>query len=179
MTQKTEEILKKRLIKFAHIIIGHKLNDISYIYNDKNLDNVFSDYKNIKNTIKELLENKDFLVDRHKISACFISAILNNSPIKIKTSSYNKKEILELEFIINMNLAILFSDYIIKSFYKKLYNKELKMAKPQSSTNKPYIDQLVGLIRIIDIANKEILLLAISHILFLLEKYSEVVENKQ
>lgn len=179
MTVKTLNLLKNKLINIAQSLASKQSSENEvFVYNDTNLDKVFEDYENIKNDIKQILENNDFLIDRHKISSFFISAILKNNPIVVKI---NKTDIEDdnLEFVINTNLAILFANFIIKSFYKEINNKDLIISIPDSSSSKAYIDQLIGLIKIykdrLDIGgeNINILLLSVSHIFFLLEKYSE------
>ena len=178
MTVKTLNLLKNKLINISQALASKQSSENEiFVYNDANLDKVFYDYENIKNNIKQILENNEFLIDRHKISSFFVSAILKNKPIILKI---NKTDIDndDLEFIINTNLAILFANFIIKSFYKEINNKDLIISMPDSSS-KAYIDQLIGLIKIykdrLDIGGKNIniLLLSISHIFFLLEKYSE------
>ena len=146
------------------------------------MEQIFLDYEDNKNAIKELLNDKDFLVDRHKISAFFIGAILNNNPIKVKNNileTSNEQE----ELVLNTNLALSFANEIIKRFRKKENkNEKFKIIIPKSSSTKAYEDQLATLIKELNDSfkneNKKILLLAISHILFLLEKYSEIIINE-
>jgi len=179
MTIKTLNLLKNKLINISQALASKQSSENEiFVYNDANLDKVFYDYENIKNDIKQILENNEFLIDRHKISSFFVSAILKNKPIVLKINKTDIKND-DLEFIINTNLAILFANFIIKSFYKEINNKDLIISMPNSSSSKVYIDQLIGLIKIykdrlnIGGENINILLLSISHIFFLLEKYSE------
>jgi len=175
----TLKSLKTKLINISQALASKQSNeDEVFVYNDTNLDKVFENYENIRNEIKQILENEDFLIDRHKIAAFFISSILKNKPIIVKINNTDIDNN-DIEFIININLAILFSNFIIRKFYKEINKKDLKIVMPISSSQKPYIDQLIGLIKIykdkLDIGsdNIKILLLSISHILFLIEKYSE------
>jgi len=182
MNATTLKILKNKLINTSQSLASKQsIDDEVFVYNDSNLDKVFEEYENIKTEIKNILENTDFLIDRHKISAFFMSAILKNKPIIVKTNQTDISND-DLEFVINTNLAILFANFIIRTFYKEINQIELKISMPDSSS-KAYIDQLTGLIKIykdrLDTGgeNINILLLSISHIFFLLEKYSEVKQG--
>ncbi len=179
MNKKTIDVLKNKLTNLSQALAAKQSSEKEiFIYDDTNLEKVFKDYDEIKTNIKSILEDTSFLTDRHKISAFFLSAILKNNPIKVKENltDIDKQE---LEFVINTNLGLLFANFIIKTFYKQKYSKELKFIMPESSCPKPYLDQLIGLIKIfkdrieLGAENINVLLLAISHILFLLEKYSE------
>jgi len=181
MKQETVELLKNKLISLSQQLASHQSNDVEiFIYDDKSNDMVFIDYKNIKDKIKSMITNDNFLADRHKISAFFMSAIIKNKPIKIKL---NKTDMIDddLELIININLALLFTNYIITSFYKLKTKKDIKIVYPKTDKNN-YIDQLSGLIMMlrdkIEQNDKEILLMAISHIIFLIENYSILHSNK-
>jgi len=183
MNASTLETLKNKLVNISQALASKQSSDSEvFVYNDSNLDKVFEDYENIKSEIKHILENTEFLIDRHKISAFFMSAILKNKPIVVKS---NQTDIAndDLEFVINTNLAILFANFIIRTFYKEINKKDLKISMPNSSSSKAYIDQLTGLIKIYKDRleaggeNINILLLSISHIFFLLEKYSETKQG--
>ncbi|MGJ0363459.1 hypothetical protein NG776_03400 [Aliarcobacter cryaerophilus] len=183
MNATTLKTLKNKLISTSQALASQQSSDHEvFVYNDSNLDKVFEDYENIKIEIKNILENIDFLIDRHKISAFFMSAILKNKPIIIKTNQTDISDD-DLEFVINTNLAILFANFIIRTFYKEINKKDLKVSMPDSSSSKAYIDQLTGLIKIYKERleaggeNINILLLSISHIFFLLEKYSEAKQG--
>ena len=100
--------------------------------------------------------------------------LTKNAQILAGKQSTNEQE----EFVLNTNLALSFANKIIKRFRKEENNSEdFKIIIPKSSSTKAYEDQLVALIKELNDSfkneNKKILLLAISHILFLLEKYSE------
>ena len=177
MIKKTIDNLKSKLIKLSQSIASYQSNECEiFIYNDKRFDQIFVDYDNMKTKVKKIITNDKFLLDRHKIAAFFIFAIIKNKPIVLKINKTNIKND-DLEFLSNLNLAITFANYIIKTFYEFKNKKKLKIFTPKSNTTN-YSDQLVGLIKmlkdIIEIEdNKEILLMTISHILFLIEKYSE------
>ena len=177
MTEKTIDNLKSKLIKLSQSIASYQSNECEiFIYNDERFNQIFVDYDNMKTKVKKIITNDKFLLDRHKIAAFFIIAIIKNKPIVLKINNTDIKND-DLEFIINLNLAITFANYIIKTFYEFKNKKKLKIFTPKSNTTN-YNDQLVGLIKmlkdIIEIEdNKEILLMTISHILFLIEKYSE------
>ena len=106
--------------------------------------------------------------------------LTKNAQILAGKQSTNEQE----EFVLNTNLALSFANEIIKRF-RKTENKseDFKIIIPKSSSTKAYEDQLVTLIKELNDSfkneNKKILLLAISHILFLLEKYSEIIANKK
>ena len=182
MTKETIDNLKNKLIKLSQLLASYQSNkDKVFIYDDKRFDQIFVDYNNIKGKIKKIIANDKFLLDRHKIAAFFIIAIIKNKPIVLKMNKTDIKND-DLEFVANLNLAITFANYIIKTFYEFKNKKSLKIFTPKSDTTN-YNDQLVGLIRAlkdtIETENtKEILLMAISHILFLIEKYSECEMEK-
>ena len=70
MTIKTLNLLKNKLINIAQALASKQSSETEiFVYNDTNLDKVFDDYENIKNDIKQILENNEFLIDRHKISS--------------------------------------------------------------------------------------------------------------
>ena len=177
MTQEIVDVIKNKIITLSQQIAAMQSNeDEIFIYNDEGLENIFIDYKNMKEKIKEIITRDDFLADRHKIAAFFISAIIKNEPIAIKLNKTDLKDS-DLKFTINLNLAVAVANYIIVSFYKTRNKIELKIASPKAGTNN-YNDQLFALIRMIrdtmhQSDNKEMLLLTISHILFLIEKCSE------
>jgi len=176
MRQNIIEDLKLKLIKLAQHIAANSSNELEvFIYQDKNLEKIFEDYEYIKNSIKNFISDKNFLVDRHKIAAIFLYSIIQNKPILIKENKTDIED-KELEFIINMNLAMAFGAYIIQSFYKSSTNKEIKLVVPDSNTTN-YLDQLFSLIKILTekITNEDklYLLLTISHIFYLIEKFSE------
>lgn len=178
MTESTLKTLKNKLINISQALATKQSSEAEvFVYNDSNLDKVFEDYENIKIEIKNILENTDFLVDRHKISEFFLSAILKNKPILVKINQTDISDD-DLEFVINTNLLILFANFIIKTFYKEINKTDLKIAMPNSASSKPYIDQLIGLIKIYKERlesgeESTTILLSISHIFFLLEQYSE------
>jgi hypothetical protein len=173
-----------RLIKISQQLASIQSNEKEiFIYNDNGLDKVFIDYNEMKIKIKKIITNDKFLLDRHKIASFFIYAIIKNKPILIKE---NYTDILndDLEFIANSNLAVIFANYIIKTFYEAKNNKTIKIITPKSDTTN-YNDQLFSLIKLLKnrIENEndeEILLISLSHILFLIEKYSECkIENSK
>jgi hypothetical protein len=181
MNYETKESLKSLFIKLAHQIIGLYSDELKvYIYHDELTEDIFYEYEKIKEDIKNNIIDAEFLADRHKIAAFFISSIMKKEPIKIKV---NKTDISdnELSMLVNFNLSIVFANYVIKVFYKKRYNKELKIISPKSyddKSKKTYNDQLFTLVRDIINMEEKVLLLTLSHILFLIEKYSECMQNK-
>ena len=177
MKRETKEKLQAIFIKLAHQIASITSNGLKIcVYDDKSCEDVFNEYEKIKSEIKNIIDY-DFLADRHKIASFFIYSILKNKPIKLKV---NKTDIdaEKLDMLINFNLAMTFATYIITSFYESKYGKELKLISPEVSDG-GYNDQLFALIRYIIETDEKILLLAISHILFLIEKYSECKMEKE
>ena len=125
MTKETIDNLKNRLIKLSQQLASSKSNEMEvFIYNDNGCDQVFIDYDNIKGKVKEIITNDKFLLDRHKIATFFISVIIKNKPILLKV---NKTDIAsdDLEFIMNLNLAVAFANYIIRTFYESKNKKFL------------------------------------------------------
>ena len=117
MTKKTIDNLKSKLIKFSQLIASYQSNECEiFIYNDERFNQIFVDYDNMKTKVKKIITNDKFLLDRHKIAAFFIIAIIKNKPIVLKINNTDIKND-DLEFIINLNLAITFANYIIKTFY--------------------------------------------------------------
>jgi len=182
MTKKTIDSLKSKLIKLSQSIASCQSNeDEIFIYDDKRFDQIFVDYDNMKVKVKKIITNDEFLLDRHKIATFFIIAIIKNKPVVLKINKTNIKND-DLEFVVNLNLAITFANYIIKTFYELRNKKKLKIFTLESDTTN-YNDQLIALIKMLKDAveiedNKEILLMTISHILFLIEKYSECKMEK-
>lgn len=164
----------------------HKIGQVSasrdsrdgYIF-DYNYDignQVFSDYSNMKDEVKAIISNKEFLADRHKIAAFFLSAILKNCPIQLKENA-NDTNSSDIEFLANINLGVVFASYCISEISG--LGCTVKLMSPSTNGKKGYNDQFYGLIKLVkehidQRDSQKVLLMMISHIFFLLEEYSKI-----
>jgi len=184
MKPETLNRLKIKFIKLAQISsVNDSKNGYVYVFDDSSSDSVFDDYELNKNIVKTIVSIDDFPADRHKVSAFFIFSILKNRPIKLKLNKQGIDKD-QIEMIANLNLALLFVNHLMRDFYFEKYEKDLKIVPPTTDGNKSYVEQLYTLlIKLYEEVEykkcNKVLLLTISHILYLVEKNSICTEEKQ
>jgi len=184
MKPETLNRLKIKFIKLAQISsVNDSKNGYVYVFDDSSSDSVFDDYELNKNIVKTIVSIDDFPADRHKVSAFFIFSILKNRPIKLKLNEQNIDKN-QIEMIANLNLALLFVNQLMRDFYFEKYKKDLKILPPATDGNKSYVEQLYTLLiklyeEIVYKKCNKVLLLTVSHILYLVEKNSICLKEKQ
>ena len=79
MTKSTQEKIKT-IIK---TLCNELQEKYSITYDEKQIDNIFVTYNELKDRLKQQMHSPDKLLDRHKIAALLTFAIVANEPFKI------------------------------------------------------------------------------------------------
>lgn len=179
MTDKKRDEVIINTNKIANkIISSHTDNEYLFSLQSDDIKNAFEYYEIIKEQVKKFISNTEFNQDRHKIASTSIISLLSFKPIVVNKYPKDITEI-EATLWINQILAIAVAEYIIFDFLDK---PTQKLILPNTTTSgKNYSDYLIGLINSIsdnitfketDIAKLANYITSLSHILYLLEKYT-------
>lgn len=171
MTPVTKEKLRLQLHQIGQASAAKDSREgyiFDYSYDVGN--QVFNDYESMRDEVKSIISDKNFLADRHKIAAFFLSSILKNRPVKIKENQNNTNNS-DIEFLSNINLGIAFAAHCMTA----IAGRKIALLQPTTSGKKPYSEQFYALIKLIkehidQNDSQKILLMMISHIFFLLEE---------
>lgn len=139
-------------------------------------ERIFCEYNKLKDFAKiSYMRDPDGLLDRHKVCACLIIAIIKSKPLV-----YDENEdVFGMKKIFNENLAITIGLSLLYNFISDAdegKNKEwLKdgFEFPVSKRDSTY-QELLCLMLHYDVMNNQYSILAVSNILYLIEEYTKL-----
>lgn len=139
-------------------------------------ERIFCEYNKLKDFAKiSYMRDPDGLLDRHKVCACLIIAIIKSKPLV-----YDEREdVFGMKKIFNENLAITIGLSLLYNFISDAdggKNKEwLKdgFEFPVSKRDSTY-QELLCLMLHYDVMNNQYSILAVSNILYLIEEYTKL-----
>ena len=141
---------------------------------------IFEYYQEMRDYIRCNYMSKkiDVALDRHKVAACMMYAILKAKPLKInrKIPSLDEKILLANEYLalyVALNIVVMY-----KMDQCQLKEGEYEILFPETYFNDPSNDYVTNYCRTLYYVSRENLnkfeVLAHSNILFLLEKYTDI-----
>lgn len=169
-------IWKDGIVKKGKRIVDDNIGKVEF--DEKSKVRILKEYNKLRDYTKiSYMRNPDGLLDRHKVCACLIIAIVKSSPLINVDINITP----EMKPIYNENLAMsvglsLLKYYIITAHsqekkYKEIFKDGFRF--PQTDLDTRYQELLCLMLHYdIEIGNYSIL--AIANILFLIEEYTKV-----
>lgn len=164
------------------IPIFENISDNSNILSLKNKDKVFKKYLSLKEEIKKLYMEKDCLtIDRHKIAAAMMKAIVEVSPIKNSwkyiLKCWRMKKAIEYRYLYSNEYLGFFTALSILENFKSFgingnQNLERRSIKIPDTFNETDYVKNTCMDLYFSKKNNQINILTFSNVFFLLEKYS-------
>lgn len=150
----------------------HSLHD-DLVLHDSMIDKIFDEYQILKNKVHSIheLSNPNFVMDRHKIAACLMTAVYNTKPFHNKTTD----ESTYLQHTANQQLAFLVGLNIIAKFlrYEGLISEVNSVELPEAQHGQ-YMMHFCSLLwnnnDPDDIEKKYRFVLNYAHVFFLIEQ---------
>lgn len=181
MKKETYDVLWKDGIKIkAEQIVNE--NSGTVVFDLQSKERIFKEYCKLRDYTKvSFMRNPDGLLDRHKVCACLIFAIVKSKPLV-----YEDDDIGGIKKIFNENLAMtiglsLLYNFIISSDKNNETWLKRGFCFPSTDRDATY-QELLCLMLYYDIKNNQYSILALSNILFMIEAYTKqgnVVEEKK
>ncbi len=183
---------KQNYKKFYNVVVSACIDDIlkyneqngfpenSIIRRESREKKIFEYYQEMRDYIRCNYMSKkiDVALDRHKVAACMMYAILKAKPLKInrKIPSLDEKILLANEYLalyVALNIVVMY-----KMDQCQLKEGEYEILFPETYFNDPSNDYVTNYCRTLYYVSRENLnkfeVLAHSNILFLLEKYTDI-----
>jgi hypothetical protein len=177
MKTATYDILwEKGIKKRAEEIVDANYGKVVFDYESK--DRIFEEYNKLRDYVKtSFMRDENGLLDRHKVCACLILAIIKSQPLIYNNYINNESTIC----IFNENLALsvglsLLSTYILCSEEdsNSWFNNKFVYPKAGNTT----YQELLALSLCYDVNNNHYSILLLSNILFMIEKYTKLNGTK-
>ncbi len=179
MKKKTYEILWKDGIKVkAKQIVNDNIGKV--VFDSEAKERVFNEYCKLRDYTKvSFMRNPDGLLDRHKVCACLIIAIIKSKPLIYEDNDDNAG----MKTIFNENLAMTVGLSLLYNFIVSADRDNKKWLKngfcyPDTMRDATY-KELLCLMLYYDIKNNQYSILALSNILFTIEAYTKVCSIKE
>ena len=183
---------KQNYKKFYNVVVSACIDDIlkyneqngfpenSIIRRESREKKIFEYYQEMRDYIRCNYMSKkiDVALDRHKVAACMMYAILKAKPLKInrKIPSLDEKILLANEYLalyVALNIVVMY-----KMDQCQLKEGEYEILFPETYFNDPSNDYVTNYCRTLYYVSRENLnkfeVLAHSNILFSLEKYTDI-----
>lgn len=181
MKKETYDVLWKDGIKIkAEQIVNE--NSGTVVFDLQSKERIFKEYCKLRDYTKvSFMRNPDGLLDRHKVCACLILAIVKSKPLV-----YEDDDAGGIKKIFNENLAMTIGLSLLYNFIiSSDKNNETWLKKgfcfPSTVRDATY-QELLCLMLYYDIKNNQYSILALSNILFMIEAYTKqgnIVEEKK
>lgn len=145
------------------------------VFDTESKERIFREYTKLRDYTKiSFMRNPDGLLDRHKVCACLIYAIVKSKPL-VYDDSDNE---MGMKNIFNENLAMTVGLSLLYNFIISAEQDNSKWVKkgfefPKTERDATY-QQLLCLMIYYDIKNNQYSILALSNILFMIEEYTKV-----
>lgn len=172
MKRETYDILWENGIKIkAEQIVRENSGNVVFDFMSK--ERIFKEYCKLRDYVKvSFMRNPDGLLDRHKVCACLILAILKSKPLV-----YEDNEIGGIKKIFNENLAMtiglsLLYNFVISSDKDNIVWLKNGFCFPPTDRDATY-QELLCLMLYYDIKNNQYSILSLSNILFMIEAYTK------
>lgn len=180
MKKETYEILWKNGIKAkAEQIV--KDNAGKVVFDSEAKERIFNEYCKLRDYTKvSFMRNQDGLLDRHKVCACLILAIIKSKPMVYE----DNEDCFGMKSIFNENLAMTVGLSLLYNFIIAADSGNDKWLKngfdfPSTETERDATYQeLLCLMLYYDIKNNQYSILALSNILFMIEAYTKQCNAK-
>lgn len=174
MKEKTfNTIWDKGIAVKARQIVDDNRDYVDFDLNSKK--RILNEYNKLRDFTKiSYMDNPDGLLDRHKVCACLIIAI-----IKAKPLIYNEaNNVLNMKAIYNENLAMTVGLSVLRQYIITKGDDLSEMFKegfvfPKTNFNAKY-QELTCLMLNYDVAKGNYSILALANILFMIEEYSKL-----
>lgn len=182
MKNDTFDILwKDGIVKKGKRIVDSNIGKVEF--DERSKDRILKEYNKLRDYSKvSYMRNPDGLLDRHKVCACLILAIIKSAPLV----DVDGEGISEMKTIYNENLAMsvglsLLKHYIITAHsqereYIEIYKDGFRF--PETNRDTRY-QELLCLMLHYDVENGNYSILAIANILFLIEEYTKVTYSNE
>lgn len=152
-------------------------------FDEKSKDRILNEYNKLRDYSKiSYMRNPNGLLDRHKVCACLIIAIVKAAPLV----DVNSESVSNFKNIYNENLAVsvglsLLRQYIIIAHsqddeYKKIFENGFRFPETERDTR---YQELLCLMLHYDVENDHYSILAIANILFMIEEYTKATYNPE
>lgn len=173
MKKETYEILWKDGIKAkSEQIVNDNAGKV--VFDSEAKERIFKEYSKLRDYTKiSFMRNPDGLLDRHKVCACLILAIVKSKPLVYEDNDDN----FGMKCIFNENLAMtvglsLLYNFIISSDQNNENWLKKGFCFPNTIRDASY-QELLCLMLYYDIKNNQYSILALSNILFMIEAYTK------
>ncbi len=167
-------------IKAERIVDENKGN---VVFDRESKERIFKEYNKLRDYTKiSFMQNPDGLLDRHKVCACLIYAIIKSKPLVYD----NNENGVGMQYVFNESLAItiglsLLYNYIVSSGSENAQWLKSGFVFPKTDENRQAsYESLLCLMLFYDVKNKQYSILALANILFMIEEYTKLsAELKQ
>lgn len=174
MKEETFETLWRDGIKAKSEEIVEK-NVGRVVFDTESKERIFREYTKLRDYTKiSFMRNPDGLLDRHKVCACLIYAIVKSKPLVYDDSDneIGMKNIFNENLAMTVGLSLLYNFIVsAKQDNSKWIEKGFKFPKTERDAT---YQELLCLMIYYDIKNNQYSILALSNILFMIEEYTKV-----
>ena len=182
MKNETFDIIwREGILKKGKRIVDGNVGKVEF--DEKSKNRILNEYNKLRDYCKvSYMRDPDGLLDRHKVCACLIIAIIKASPL----IDVNSEGLSELKTIYNENLAVsvgltLLRQYIINAHsqdeqYIKIFEKGFRFPETERDTR---YQELLCLMLYYDIENNHYSILGLANILFLIEEYTKSIYKSE
>lgn len=142
-------------------------------------ERIFKEYSKLRDYTKvSFMRNTDGLLDRHKVCACLILAIIKSKPLIYEENEddFGMKNIFNENLAMTVGLSLLYN-FIISSDGNNVKWLQNGFCYPETTRDATY-QEFLCLMLYYDVKNNQYSILAISNILFMIESYTKQCRNK-
>ena len=175
MKNETYEIIWNAVYSYANQFILKSGN--TFFFNNRAKSDLLSEYNDLKSAFKKkYMKNADeSILDRHKVAAVFMIAILNVKPIRIPDEVQLQRKSEDVystsfsKFFGNEKLAIRAGIAVLNSYIEKDSKEKKEVPLPKIVRHGEYIENFCRELYINQL-EKKLSILSIAHELFLIEE---------
>ena len=177
MKNETYEIIWTAVCSYANQFILKSGN--TFYFNDFAKKDLLSEYNELKSGFKKKYMKKadESILDRHKVAAAFMIAVLNVKPIRVPDEVQLLRKFEDVysagfsKFFGNEKLAIRAGLAILNSYSEKDSKEKKKISLPKDVRHGEYTENFCRELYINQL-EKKLSILSIAHELYLIEKLS-------
>lgn len=176
MKKETYEVIWRDGIRIkAEQIVNENLGIVVFDFQAK--DRIFKEYCKLRDYTKvSFMRNADGLLDRHKVCACLILAIVKSKPLVYEEHDSDMKKIFNENLAMTVGLSLLFNFIISANSDNSKWLKD-RFCFPITERDATY-QELLCLMLYYDVKNRQYSILALANILFMIEEYTKQCNNE-
>lgn len=146
------------------------------VFDENSKDTILNEYNKLRDYVKmSFMRDPNGLLDRHKVCACLIYAIVKSKPLIYNdiVDEYGKQRIFNENLAMSVGLSLLYN-FILRGDEKNSKWMNKGFCFPKTERDSTY-QELLCLMLYYDVKNNHYSILALANILFMIEEYTKEI----